>query len=185
MTVEELPDLTDPEANAAATKIQAVQKGRRARADVADMRASREEEGGQENKEAEVDEGSAIVLHSEAPKPELAKGMDAKEVAEMFFLAVENRDYDTWLHCLHMESRSHPSSREPGPFWCQSWEALRDSVRKHSANYRLESETPNVSQKYVTLRYAPLYGDVPGYNIGDRLSTKNVVLEMERDDTEW
>eukprot|EP00873_Tetraselmis_striata_P039076 jgi/Tetstr1/459340/TSEL_004735.t1 len=186
-TEEEMPDLSDPDVNAAATKIQAVQKGRRARADVATLRASQELDASQEAAAAEgpVDNSSALVAQPEEEKLELVAGLDPTQIAQLFFLAVQNQDYDTWLHCLHMETRSHPSSREPGPFWCQSWEALRGSVRKHSATYRLETKDPDMTQKFLTLKFAPLYGDVPGYAEGERLSSKNIVLDMEKEETEW
>mmetsp|Transcript_18757 Transcript_18757/g.52211 ORF Transcript_18757/g.52211 Transcript_18757/m.52211 type:complete len:200 (-) Transcript_18757:154-753(-) len=178
---EEVPlDIDDPELNAAATKIQAVQKGRKARADVAQMKAEQDAGHG-----TALDNSQALENNGEK-KLELHNGLTPQEVAEKFFRAVELKDYDIWLHTLHMEARSHPSNRAPGPFAVQEWETLRERVRKHSVQYRLEDEKGDADRSYfVTLRFAPLYGDVPGYDEGERLSKRDILLELEKDSEEW
>mmetsp|Transcript_43159 Transcript_43159/g.102415 ORF Transcript_43159/g.102415 Transcript_43159/m.102415 type:complete len:193 (-) Transcript_43159:278-856(-) len=176
----------EAEANAAATKIQAVHRGRTVRKQTAKLASSSSPpEAAAANEAAGDVPAPAGTADSKPDTLPLRDGLAPPEVGKAFFKAVEDKNYDVWLQTLHMECRSHPSSRAPGPFSCNDWELLRERVRKHSVSYRLDEEKHSLDGLHVMLRYAPLYGDVPGYDQGERLVAKDTVLELEREGAEW
>lgn len=112
--------------------------------------------------------------------PALPKGLQPQAVSELFFQACEADDYHSYLATLHIDARSNATTPIPGPFESCHWEEGRSRVEKYRVTYEYLGQSNSgvkANERFVTLRYRPLYGHVPGYQQGKALGVE-ISLEL-------